>query len=289
MFGWFLAARALQGVGAALVLGAAPALVTLSASDADRARALGVFQMAAAVGLAVGPPLGGLLVNAWGWRAVYLSRVPVALIVLAAVALLRPARPAGNVDAPGVPLGPARPARGRRARPGGRLAVAGREPSAHDGWSSPVVVGGGLVGLLLLALWVGIELRAPAPVLDVRLFRRVPFSVANGLNVGANGAQFAIWLLAPYYLVTVIGYPTVAAGAVLGVTPAASAIGAVAAGRLERRVGAAVLVTTGLCVEAVGLGRSAGSARTRRRWPSWPPSGSPASGSGCSRCPTSAR
>jgi EmrB/QacA subfamily drug resistance transporter len=254
-FGWFLSARALQGVGAALVLGAAPALVTLSASDADRARALGVFQMAAAVGLAIGPPIGGLLVNAWGWRAVFLSRLPASLVVLTAVALLRPARAAdadrpakrafrwADLDLPGAAtlgLGVA-----------SLLLAVSR--ARDDGWSSPVVISGGSFGVLLLVLWAAIELRASTPVLDVRLFRRRPFSLANALNVGANGAQFAIWLLVPYYLVTVIGYSTVTGGLVLGVTPAASAIGAVAAGRLERRVGAAVLVTTGLFAEAAGL------------------------------------
>jgi predicted MFS family arabinose efflux permease len=235
------------------VLGAAPALVTLSTTDADRARALGVFQMAAAVGLAVGPPLGGILVEAWGWRAVYLFRLPEALLVLAAVGLLR-ASGAGDRRA-------ARPFRWAELDlPGATtlgLGVASVllavSRARDDGWSSPIVVGGLVVGAVLLVLWSLIELRSPNPVLDVRLFRRAPFSLANVLNVAANGAQFAIWLLVPFYLVTVVGFSTVAGGAVLGVTPAASAVAAVVAGRMERRVGAAVLVTTGLVAEALGL------------------------------------
>ncbi len=78
-FGTFLAARAVQGVGAGLVYGTAPALVTLALTRDRRAPGLGVLNVAAGAGLAVGPLLAGVLVDAWGWRAVFLFRVPLAL------------------------------------------------------------------------------------------------------------------------------------------------------------------------------------------------------------------
>jgi MFS family permease len=81
-FGGLLAARVLQGVGAALVLASAPALVTLASPEAARQRALGWFNMATGSGGVLGPLLGGALVAVWGWRAVYLFRAPLAAVAL---------------------------------------------------------------------------------------------------------------------------------------------------------------------------------------------------------------
>jgi len=79
---WLLVARVLQGAGAALVLASAPALVSLATPDALRQRALGWYNLAFGVGVVIGPLLGGALVAAWSWRAVYLIRVPLAVLAL---------------------------------------------------------------------------------------------------------------------------------------------------------------------------------------------------------------
>lgn len=78
-----LCARVIQGVGAAMILGAAPALVTLAIAADRQGRALGLFHMSASIGLAIGPLVGGLLVGGFGWRSVFLFRVPIAVAVLA--------------------------------------------------------------------------------------------------------------------------------------------------------------------------------------------------------------
>jgi MFS family permease len=108
-FGGLLAARALQGAGAALVFGSAPALVTLATPEALRQRALGWFNLAFGVGIVVGPLLGGVLAAAWSWRAVYLVRVPLAALALFLTWRLRPA------------LGPAPPFAAARRRPAASL------------------------------------------------------------------------------------------------------------------------------------------------------------------------
>jgi MFS family permease len=82
-FGSLLAARALQGAGAALVYASGPALVTLRVPAAARQRALGWYNLATGIAMTAGPLLGGALVAVWGWRAVYLARVPLALAALA--------------------------------------------------------------------------------------------------------------------------------------------------------------------------------------------------------------
>lgn len=81
-YGFLLAARMVQGAGAAMILAAAPALVTLATSEERRGRALGLFQMSAAIGLAIGPLVGGALVFGFGWRAVFLFRVPLAVVII---------------------------------------------------------------------------------------------------------------------------------------------------------------------------------------------------------------
>ncbi|MCP4224585.1 MAG: MFS transporter [Actinomycetia bacterium] len=85
-YGWLLPARVVQGVGVAAMLAAAPALITLTVSADRRGRALGVFQMSAALGLALGPLIGGVLVAAFGWRAVFWFRVPLSLLLVVVVA-----------------------------------------------------------------------------------------------------------------------------------------------------------------------------------------------------------
>ena len=251
-YGWFLVARVVQGAGAALVLGAAPALVTLVVPEAARNRALGFFQMGAAIGLAIGPALGGLLLEWTSWRSVYLVRVPLSLVVLALVVWIVPSladrngpprRHGGSLDLPGAVLVGA----GLAA---GLLAIS---RGGASGWGSPIVLGGFVAAGLLLMAWVAVERRSSNPVIDLDLLRNTPFTVANILNVVANGTMFAIWLLTPYYLVTVRGLSTITGGLMLGIAPLATAIAAPVAGRILGRVSTGRLSSVGLALEAAGL------------------------------------
>jgi EmrB/QacA subfamily drug resistance transporter len=248
-FSWLLTARVLQGVSVALVFAAAPALVTLAVPPETRGRALGIFQMSAAVGFALGSPLGGVLVDGFGWRAVYLFRVlPAMFLALLAIGQSR----LGHERAENQPfdvLG-AFTLAGSMA---GFLLVVSR--GRDLGWTSPFVllflVGASacLVGFLF------IETRANAPVVDLGLFRRPAFTVANLLNVLANCAMFAIWLLVPYYIINVLGYPATTGGVLLMSCPLATALAAPLAGALSDRLGTSLLCPLGLGMEAVGLWR----------------------------------
>jgi DHA2 family methylenomycin A resistance protein-like MFS transporter len=100
-YGFLLAARAVQGAGAGLVFGTAPALVALTLVPGRRGQGLGVLNVAAGVGLATAPLIAGVLVDAFGWRSVFLFRVPLSVVVLGALAW-----------APGAPAGPRRPGDG---------------------------------------------------------------------------------------------------------------------------------------------------------------------------------
>ena len=166
-----MAARTLQGAGAGLVLGAAPALVTLAVPPGRRSRALATFQLCTATGFAVGPPIGGLVLGRWSWPAVWWYRVPVALVLLGlvvwvaradrrAVGASADASPLGLAGAPGrlpgqpVPLDLPGVATLAVALAGLLLALSrGREL----GWTSPPVLVSLVVGMVAAGAFVVIE------------------------------------------------------------------------------------------------------------------------------------
>ena len=246
-FFWLLAARVLQGLSAALVLAAAPALVTLAVPAETRGRALGIFQMSAAIGFALGPLLGGVLVDTFGWRSVYLFRAAPALF-LTILAARRPRSLHERHEAEHFDLLGALTLAGSVA--GFLFAVSrGRDL----GWTSPFVLFLLLAAGLCFGGFVLTETRTKVPVVDLRLFRHAPFTIANLLNLLANCAMFAIWLLVPYYIVNVLGYSAGTGGLLLMTCPLATALAAPLAGRLSDRLGTRVLSSLGLSLEAVGL------------------------------------
>lgn len=246
-FSWFLAARVLQGVTAALLFASAPALVTLTIPAEQRGHALGIFQMSAAIGFALGPLLGGLLVDMFGWRAVYLFRIPLAL-VLTIIAFSRSLLSVEQKE-------------GQRFDLVGALTLAASVAGllfalsrGRDlGWTSPLVLSLLVGSGISFAGFVVTERRVVSPVVDLSLFHHPAFVVANTLNVLANCSVFAIWLLVPYYIVNALGYPATTGGLLLMATPLATALAAPLAGKLSDQLGTGVLSSLGLGLEALGL------------------------------------
>jgi EmrB/QacA subfamily drug resistance transporter len=250
-FALLVGARVVQGAGAGMVLGSAPALVTLSVPPERRSRALGLFQLCVSAGFAAGAPVGGIVLGAWGWSAVWWFRLPVGAVLLLLVATT-PSWPevprARRADGAGVDV------------PGAltlAVALAGLLLAASRGrdlgWTSLVVVGAVIVGMLASVAFVLVERRSSHPVVDLALFRLPGFALANLLNLAANASGFIILLIVPYYLVTVRGLGPVAGGLVLGATPLATAAAAPLAGRLAERISLGPLSVVALGLEAVGL------------------------------------
>lgn len=245
-YGWLLAARAMQGVGAALLLSCGPAIATGLFPERQRARVLGLYTLLFGLGGALGPPLAGLLVDRWGWSTVFAFRVPLCIITFLLASIL-----------------PKTPRTGAR--------------EAFDG-----------VGALLLAVWVGAGLLAlnelqnlpqvvlpllllatvcglagfgfirrertfTKPIIDLRLFRDLDFTLANVGHTAVNLAGFATMLLLPFYLARVGNLSAPASGAVLS----AAALGMMAAapltGWLTGLVAPKRLLLLGALLVAVGL------------------------------------
>jgi MFS family permease len=240
----FLWARAGQGVGTALALSCTPALATSLFPESARVRALAGFGMAMSLAAAVGPLLGGMLVELWGWPAVYWVRVPIALLTLALSGLLPSPKPdARPFDAMGAAL----------------LAVCmsalllslvlsqRREVAAV--WAAALFV----AALVLLFAYVRRASRMPEPIIRPALFADPAFAVPNILYVLANLAGFAILLLTPYYLVNVLGLSAFMSGLVLALAFVGSLTGAPLSAFFVRRIGQRPTAFFGVALVGLGL------------------------------------
>ena len=240
-FGALLACRVLQGVGAALVLGCGPALATQPFPETMRARALAAYAATLAAGSTIGPLLGGLLVEGFGWQAVYWFRAPIALAALVmARHLADPRRAAGRepFDVLGAAL--------LTAAVATLLFAVNRAPA-------PVAAGFALVALACGAGFVWRSLRAARPIIDLGLFRRPGFAALNIANAVLGFAGFAVMLLVPFYLARVAGLPPVLLGLVLATGPAGGMLGAWLGGKVVSHFGARAVLLAGAVVTAAGL------------------------------------
>ena len=244
-FGLFIAARVFQGLTTAAVMAAGPALASLAAGPAARGRAIGVFQLSAGIGGALGPLIGGPLVNLGGWPTVFWFRVPIAIALLLLARSVAPDRTTTETptDIRGAILT-------ALALAGGLLVV-----------SSARELGLGSVLLwLAVALTVGITAayrahsrRISEPIINLRLFRDRRFATANLLNLTAHATMFVSWLLLPALLVNEIGLSTLQGGVVLAASPAAMALVSPLAGRWSDRSRPERPVIAGLATEMMGL------------------------------------
>lgn len=247
VYGWLVGFRILQGVGAAMIFGSAPALLTLAVAADSRGRALGIYQMSTAIGYAVGPLIGGMLVDLLGWRATFLFRMPPALLLAWLAATKCPA-PAERRDAKDFDfLGALTLAAGIA---GFLLALS---QTRALGWLAPEVITLGFGSLVCFIGFVIIEKRSTAPVVDLALLRNRAFAIANLLSLLANCARFAIGLLLPYYLINVLHYPATIGGTLMLATYALTILAAPLAGKWSDRIGTAGLASLGLAVEGLGL------------------------------------
>ena len=241
----FLVARVLQGITTAMVMAAAPALATLAAGGTHRGRAVGVFQMAAGVGGAIGPVVGGPLVDLGGWPAVFWFRVPVALALLWLALTV-------TADKPGAKTG---------ADVNGAvmtsLVLAGALLAVNSGrslgWTSPLLLLVVAGALILAGAYTRRAMRHPAPIVDLRMFGDPSFAIANFLTMASNGAMFVAWLLVPALVVNEMDAGVFVGGLVLAASPAAMSAASPIAGRWSDRSGPHMPVAVGLIVETIGL------------------------------------
>jgi EmrB/QacA subfamily drug resistance transporter len=249
--GWLILFRVLQAVGAALLQANSVAIIAAAARPNELGRAIGVQGAAQAVGLAVGPSIGGMLIAALGWQWVFFIAVPFGiagaalgwLVLPLTVHLPRAEAEAERFDWPGAALlGPAI-ALGLLALTYGNV----------WGWTSPRLAAVLLATAALLALFVGVERRARFPLVDFALFRNRVFvgSIAAGLL--SYAVLFGSLFLLPFELQRVLGHGPAEAGLLLSPIPAALGLVAPWGGILADRIGSRALTVVGMLVAAVAL------------------------------------
>ena len=242
-----LAARALQGVGAALAAPSALALLTTVFSEgAERVRAIGLFTTVSAAGGAVGLVAGGILTELVSWRWVMFVNVPIGLAVLlfGRTVLTETHRRHGRFDLAGA----------LTSTFGMSAVVLGLVEAASAGWSAPVTVGSLGVGLALLALFVQVESRAPEPILPMRLFldqTRTAANVARGL---LYAGMFGMFFFLGQYLQDVQHYSPLRAGLCFLPVPATVFASSQLTSRvLVRRLPVKALMLSGISASATSL------------------------------------
>lgn len=240
-------ARAVQGVAAATANVTSLALVSHAFPDPkQKARAIGIWTAIASVGTAVGPTLGGFLVEHWGWRSIFLVNVPVGLIVIAMtlryVAESRDERPR-HLDLPG---------QGLFIVSVGAFAYAVIE-GPHFGWTSPAILGLLAVAAVGTYAFIRTERASPDPMMDVSLFRDPAYALAIGTICAVLFTIYGMLLLTTQFLQNVRGYPPEATGLMMLPFSASVTIVSPLVGRMVGRWGARTPILAGLACMIVGL------------------------------------
>src|ERR1700738_3925308 len=242
-----IVARALQGIGAAFLVPGSLAIISATFADAERGRAIGTWSGFSAITTALGPVIGGWLIEHVSWRSAFFLNVPLAVIVV--VLSLRfmnesrdPSRSA-RIDWLGAILGVV----------GLGGLVFGLLEWAPLGASSPLVIGSLALGVVCLVTLVVVERRAPNPMMPLHLFRSRTFTLANLLTLLLYGALGIVLFLLPLDLIQVQHYSATEAGAAL--VPLAVIMFALSrwAGGLVSRVGPRLPLTIGPAIAAVGI------------------------------------
>jgi EmrB/QacA subfamily drug resistance transporter len=242
-YGWLLAARCLQGVGAGLVLSCGAALVTSYVPEERRARVLGFYTMMFGLGSALGPVVAGLMVSRWGWSAVFWARAPLALGgFLLGLKLPATSHPPGRerFDAPGAALLV--------------LAISTLLLTLNRVRTPELAVPFAVLTVVTTVGFIWQERRAARPIIDLRLFRVPGFPQVNLGHTLMNLAGFAIMLLMPFYLDRVAGLAAIPLGLVLAASPVGMMLAAPIAGRLAGNITPRRLTVAGALCAAVGLG-----------------------------------
>lgn len=244
---WLIATRGLQGAGAALMAPATLSAVSTIFPPTRRGLALGIWSGASAAALALGPLFGAVLTQSLGWKSIFLVNVPLGAALAAAVVLTLPPSQepgrAGGLDLPGLAASAA----------GLSALVYGLTQANSYGWTSLRLYGLLALAAAALALFVRIERRSRAPMLDLALFRERNFAGGNAVGLISLAVMCSIFFFLSLYLQLALDYTAIGAGSVLLPLTAVIVVASPLSGRLVDRIGARAPMAAGMALLAAGL------------------------------------
>ncbi|MFF0519562.1 MFS transporter [Actinomadura nitritigenes] len=245
--GGVIAARAFMGLGAAIMMPLSMSMLPAVFPPHERTRAIAVWSSASALGLPIGPLLGGWLLEHFSWSSIFLVNVPIVAVGGIALAFTMPETrdpAAPKADGPGSLLSM-----------GGLVAlVYGVIEAPVRGWGDPVVLGVLALSAVLLAAFVLWERRAAQPMMDVRLFHDRRFSWAMVAAIAANLLMGGLLFVFPQYLQAVLGNDAFGTGLRLIPMLLGLLAGGLTTDRIVPRTGHKPIIVTGLAVLAASLG-----------------------------------
>jgi EmrB/QacA subfamily drug resistance transporter len=239
-----IAARAVQGVGAALMMPSTLSIISATFAVRERGTAIGIWAGVSALALAIGPLLGGLITEHISWNWIFYVNVPIGVLaVLAAIFVVPESRDTSReqrLDLPGLVTSAI-----------GLFALVFALIEAHRyGWTSALILSLFAISAVALAAFVLLELHQRIPMLDLTLFRSGTFTGANLVAILVTLAMFGIFVFFPIYMQTIRGWSPVQAGAALLPWTILIVIFAPIAGKLSDRVGSRWLMAAGMTTVA---------------------------------------
>lgn len=243
--GWLIAGRAIQGAGAALVMPLAMALLSAAFPQAERGKALGIFGGVTGFALIAGPVAGGAIAGGIAWQWIFWINVPIGLgiIPLARRKIEEGFGPVARLDLGGLAL----------ITCAAFGATWGLMRGNAAGWTSPEAAGALLAGLVLAALFILWQQRAPAPMVPLRLFRSRAFSAGIAASFPYYAAIYGTLFFLAQFLQTAQGHGPLGAGLRLLPWTATLFVTAPLAGALVDRIGERPLVIFGLALQTIGM------------------------------------
>ncbi|MGI5127255.1 MFS transporter [Pseudonocardia sp. CA-107938] len=243
--GMLIVARAAQGVGAAMLSPSALSIVTTTFHGPDRNKALGVWAALGGAGAAIGVVLGGLFTAGPGWRWVFFINVPTVVLVAVVLPMLLPGGAAerrGRVDAPGALL----------ATGGMAALIYGLVRAGDAGWGDRLTLAGLVVGVVLLAVFLGVERRVGNPLVPLRALTRRPVVAGNLVMLVASGLLLSNFFLGSQYLQHVLRFDPLSTGLLFLPVALVIGLGTHVGVRIVGRFGGRPAAVAGFALAAAG-------------------------------------
>ena len=245
--GWLITARAAQGIGAAFIMPLSLSIITAAFPPAERGKAIGIWSAISMSGIAIGPIIGGIIIDAWSWHWIFLINVPIGILaIFGAQMYLQETQDRSGHAATDIP---------------GTIAVTaaiasltwGLIEAGERGWSDGLIITSLVAAAVLLAVFVVIETRTENPMVPMRFFASRNFTGANLVAIATSflisGLAFALTM----YYQNVHGYSAIRTGFTMLPSVLPMVVIGAASGALVNRLGARNMITAGMVIAAGGI------------------------------------